>query len=277
MAKVTREQAKNALEARLPSGQPRAIDSDTLKAALGDLVDSMVFIGEIDSGANGGREVELRTSATHIQWRYAGDVTWIDLVAIESLVPPGQPGEPGREVQLQTNATHLQWRHVGDETWKDLIELSAIGGGGSAPAAEFSPGVYLKTSEDPEDKGAFLEQPPSGLLVDVMNEFKVSRSLSVSEDIPLVYGPEFDAYYIEAAGDFQVTAPVSFPDYRGMALLYVQQDLTGGRLITFGPGFEMFLSSDLTADATAGAITIYVIGRAGNGKSQLTKIGSVSG
>ena len=28
-----------------------------------------------------GREVQFQATATHIQWRYVGDTTWVDLVA----------------------------------------------------------------------------------------------------------------------------------------------------------------------------------------------------
>ena len=47
-----------------------------------------------------GREVQLQTSATHIQWRYVGG-TWADLVTLDSLKgedgAPGAPGADGEE------------------------------------------------------------------------------------------------------------------------------------------------------------------------------------
>lgn len=48
-----------------------------------------------DDGDDGddGREVEVQNSGTHIQWRYVGDPTWIDLVALTSL--KGDPGDAG--------------------------------------------------------------------------------------------------------------------------------------------------------------------------------------
>src|SRR5690606_18219653 len=55
-------------------------------------------------GADGadGREVQLGTSATHVQWRYVGDSTWNNLVQLSELVgpvgpqgPAGQDGAPG--------------------------------------------------------------------------------------------------------------------------------------------------------------------------------------
>jgi hypothetical protein len=32
-----------------------------------------------------GREIELQVNATHIQWRYVGDVSWTDLIALSEL------------------------------------------------------------------------------------------------------------------------------------------------------------------------------------------------
>lgn len=49
----------------------------------------------IEDGADG-REVEMQANATHIQWRYAGEPAWTDLVALADLKgDPGDPGAPG--------------------------------------------------------------------------------------------------------------------------------------------------------------------------------------
>lgn len=46
-------------------------------------------------GADGddGKEVEFQKSATHIQWRYVGDVAWTNLVLLTDI--KGDPGNPG--------------------------------------------------------------------------------------------------------------------------------------------------------------------------------------
>jgi hypothetical protein len=88
-----------------------------------------------------GQQVELRTTATHLQWRYAGTPTWSNLVALAAITGPvgaagaagapgadGADGDDGRELELQASATHLQWRYVGTPSWTNLIELSAITG-----------------------------------------------------------------------------------------------------------------------------------------------------
>ncbi len=45
-----------------------------------------------------GREIELQTSSTHIQWRYKGDILWKNLLAIEKLRgPKGDKGATGEK------------------------------------------------------------------------------------------------------------------------------------------------------------------------------------
>ena len=76
-----------------------------------------------------GREIELQTTATHVQWRYVGDAAWTDLVSLAAIT-----GDDGLSVELQTTATHIQWRLVGG-TWANLIALSALVGPAGPPNA----------------------------------------------------------------------------------------------------------------------------------------------
>ena len=76
-----------------------------------------------------GREVELRTTASHVQWRYVGDAAWTDLVPLASIT-----GADGLSVELQTTATHIQWRLLGGD-WTDLVALSALVGPAGPPNA----------------------------------------------------------------------------------------------------------------------------------------------
>lgn len=77
-----------------------------------------------DGGADGndGREIELLKGNTHIQWRYVGDDTWTNLVALADL-----KGANGKEVQLQKTTTHIQWR-LTDGSWANLVALSDLKG-----------------------------------------------------------------------------------------------------------------------------------------------------
>ena len=46
------------------------------------------------------REIELRTTATHIQWRYAGSSVWRNLIPLKELIgPQGKPGVKGEKGQ----------------------------------------------------------------------------------------------------------------------------------------------------------------------------------
>lgn len=45
-----------------------------------------------------GREIELRVSDSHIQWRYVGDPAWKNLIKLSELKgPKGDPGKPGEK------------------------------------------------------------------------------------------------------------------------------------------------------------------------------------
>jgi hypothetical protein len=119
------------------------------------------------NGTNGddGRDVELQTSATHIQWRYVGDASWTNLVALADIKGdqgnPGTPGtngtngtigvdgDDGREVELQTSATHVQWRYAGDVSWTNLVALADIKGdpGPGSTYVESSPIAFAATTD----------------------------------------------------------------------------------------------------------------------------------
>jgi hypothetical protein len=90
---------------------------DVLEAAIEDIA--------LTPG-NDGREIQLQSGETHIQWRYVGDAAWTNLVALSELT-----GADGREVELQASATHIQWRYSGTASWTNLVALSEIAGGGA--------------------------------------------------------------------------------------------------------------------------------------------------
>jgi hypothetical protein len=97
--------------------------------ALVKIPASLLF-GAGTPGADG-REVELQNNGTSIQWRYIGDGTWIDLVALSAITGPaggnGTDGADGTEIELQVSGTDLQWRYVGAGLWTSLFDFSALG------------------------------------------------------------------------------------------------------------------------------------------------------
>lgn len=80
--------------------------------------------------------IELQASATHLQWRYVGDTSWTNLVALSAITgPQGSTGAAGTPVELQTTSTHIQWRYVGGSTWTNVIALSSLVGATGATGA----------------------------------------------------------------------------------------------------------------------------------------------
>jgi hypothetical protein len=84
------------------------------------LLDFSVTIGE-SSLETFGREVELQASETHIQWRYAGDGAWTDLVALSAITGPagadgaaGAAGADGRTLLSGTGAPAAELGADGD-------------------------------------------------------------------------------------------------------------------------------------------------------------------
>jgi hypothetical protein len=92
-----------------------------------------------------GREVEMSVEGGYVVWRYVGDVSWTNLVALSAITgPPGSDGEDGatgapgadgtdgREIELRENAGWVEWRYIGDATWTQLYEIPEGGGGGAS-------------------------------------------------------------------------------------------------------------------------------------------------
>jgi hypothetical protein len=106
-------------------------DEDTIviPEAKTDLTGAQGLPG--DPGQDG-REVELQKSATHVQWRYVGEETWNDLVALVDLKgadgEDGTDGTNGREIELQKTDTYIQWRYADDVSWTNLVALADLKG-----------------------------------------------------------------------------------------------------------------------------------------------------
>lgn len=70
-----------------------------------------------------GREIELEQDGTYIKWRYVGDATWTNLIAVTDL-----EGTDGREVLLQANTEYIQWKYDTDVVWTNLVALDDLKG-----------------------------------------------------------------------------------------------------------------------------------------------------
>lgn len=94
------------------------------------------------NGTNGtnGREVQLRNNSTHIQWRYAGDVSWINLVALSEITgPPGSGGSGSSLPSLTGNASKVLAVKTDETSTEWITAPSGSGGGSGGVSAETRP------------------------------------------------------------------------------------------------------------------------------------------
>ena len=76
-----------------------------------------------------GREVLLQISEGNIQWQYAGESSWTNLINLISLTGAGGiNGTDGREILFQVSDGYVQWQYTGDSIWINLIDLTTITG-----------------------------------------------------------------------------------------------------------------------------------------------------
>lgn len=81
------------------------VEDQTINIEIVD--DTIVFDVEVSESDVAGREVQLRKGTTHIQYRYDGDVSWTDLIAISDL--KGEQGIQGIQGEKgDTGATGAQ-------------------------------------------------------------------------------------------------------------------------------------------------------------------------
>ena len=93
-----------------------------------------------------GREVELQANATHIQWRYVGDATWTNLVALSVITGP--PG-PGTDISYDAASREVR-SSTGADATLPLVTSSAAG---LAPASGGGTSNFLRADGTWADPG----------------------------------------------------------------------------------------------------------------------------
>lgn len=111
---------------------------------------------------------EVRNNGTAIQWKYAGEQEWHDLVTLETLKgaagekgadgssgrdgkngeagkdgADGKNGKNGKSIEVKRTDSHIQWRYEGGQ-WQELVALCDITGPSGQQGA---PGADGKTPE----------------------------------------------------------------------------------------------------------------------------------
>ncbi len=160
----------------------------TLNAATGKIVGSTTEAGEFNITVTGTFDkwiigtatfkiivrdldlsVEFQTSETHIQWKYTGETTWTNLIALADLKgaagetgATGAAGADGKEVVFQKSATHIQWKYEGETTWNDLVALADIKGDTGAAGATGPKGDTGEKGADGKDAAGGCGSSVSG-------------------------------------------------------------------------------------------------------------------
>ena len=90
-----------------------------------------------NSTAIGTDSIDLRNNGTAIQWKYADETDWHDLVSISELKgaagqngadgAKGDDGADGKNIEIRKTEDRIQWRYAG-ENWSDLVLLSSLVG-----------------------------------------------------------------------------------------------------------------------------------------------------
>lgn len=65
-----------------------------------------------------GKQLEMSSSSTAIQWRYVGDTLWNTLVSLSLL--------KGEKVMLRKGNPGIEWKYENDENWQTLVPLSDL-------------------------------------------------------------------------------------------------------------------------------------------------------
>jgi len=89
-------------------------------------------------GANGadGKQIELQESSGYVQWRYAGETAWRNLMPLADI-----SGADGRSVNLRVNDGWIQWQHDGDSAWQNLMSMDDMRGADGKDGADGTDGT----------------------------------------------------------------------------------------------------------------------------------------
>jgi len=132
--------SESELTMRLRSIYQLALDAGAFNGTYEEWLDSV-------RGPQGepGRDVNLQVSGGYIQWQYAGDLTWTNLISLATLTGAngldGTDGTDGKEVVFQVAEGYIQWQYAGDLTWTNLVSLATLTGADGTNGTDGTDGV----------------------------------------------------------------------------------------------------------------------------------------
>lgn len=72
------------------------------------------------AGENG-KPIRLQKSSGWVQWNYAGDSIWNNLIPLSEI-----SGSDGRPVEMEVSGGYIKWRLEGDALWQNLVATSEL-------------------------------------------------------------------------------------------------------------------------------------------------------
>lgn len=139
--------------------------------------------GYIPVRAPAGKEIELRKDVDNIQWRYVGDVSWVDLVSLEDIKGPkgdigstGEPGADGVGVPIGGNSGQVLKKVSAtdfDTEWGDAADPNAIksSDGSVTDIREVTQAEYDALTQTEKDEGTFFITDDLVGAINVVNGF----------------------------------------------------------------------------------------------------------
>ena len=147
-------------------------------------VDKIKNLDNVGSGADG-REVELQTNSTHIQWRYSGESEWRNLIELKRLEgPSGEKGETGQ------NAINPNFS-IGTVTTLDAGSQTTVSLTGTYPNLKLNFGIPRGADGGTQEdiKAAvndYLEENPvqSGATAEQAAQIQANTNAIGTEELP---------------------------------------------------------------------------------------------
>lgn len=76
-----------------------------------------------------GDEIQIGVTETHIIWKYSNETVWNNLISLAEITgPQGIQGIAGREVQIQSDDTYIQWKYADEVEWNNIVLLESLRG-----------------------------------------------------------------------------------------------------------------------------------------------------
>lgn len=179
------------------------------------LVQIWAAIDELKAGGGGsgapgkdGREIEIQNNGTAIQWRYAGDDDWTDLVQLSDIT--GAKGDPGQDGITPTIGENGNWYLGEEDTGKPSRGEQGPAGTSDTPRQEMQ-NTNTNVTLEPNKLYIFPEMASLTVTLaepdnsNVANEYHFFFTSGATATTLTLNGVLSDAYSIEANMKYEVS------------------------------------------------------------------------